>query len=605
MGFGISEPQNFDEHIDAELKQIASEMEKERNSFKYKKTIKNDEYPPFLDGEVTYEDGIWEFKALNIEFDEDERIITKFDVEIESDGGSVTQDLTILLTTKYLVKRKGDKELFSKYINTTNLKDNKLLREMKRYIFQNKNQMTVEDKIYYWVEVRRVDAKTNELVQEVKTLLVNAGLKWTGKRHVMPLTNNICKPVNNTDLLNFIVDLTEIKELIQVTLDKALTYFTREKEPVKHCIVTENGYYDFNIQQFFTESEKEIIIDKKTPYRYREDLIDVEPPETLKTFLTDIFKKKDDNVYKDLKKDVTSLLELVGYMLDDGNKFQILITFIGESNSGKGLTMRLVNFLLDGKVCDVDIFKGRSSGKELNALVENDLNVIHEFKSGSKNDINFFKQVTGGDNLQISKLYREPKTYTHNEYAKTVLTANDVNDLIEDTDKATIRRLSTFIIFKNVPNKTIDDLDEQIRDEPDAMDWLLTNSIESYAKVLRTGNDFKAKHNNDQTVEMLKKFNKPILKELQEAYYYDYASWEFTSEFAKENGVRPKDIKTQFAEQYPSLNSNKKFAEIIREAFNLNNKNEYVEEGRYITKQYTINKETETYIVGLFKRYND
>lgn len=91
MGFGISDTQNFEDQFTAELKQIAEEMEKERNSFKYKKTIKNEEYPPFLDDEVTYEDGIWEFKALDIEFDEDERIITKFDVEMESDGGSVTK----------------------------------------------------------------------------------------------------------------------------------------------------------------------------------------------------------------------------------------------------------------------------------------------------------------------------------------------------------------------------------------------------------------------------------------------------------------------------------------------------------------------------------
>ena len=211
---------------------------------------------------------------------------------MESKDGSVTQDLEIQLTTKYIIRRNDDKELFSKYINTTNLKNNKLLREMKRYIFQNKNQMTIEDKIYYNVEVKRVKATENELVQDVKTLLLNAGLKWTGKRHVLPLANNICKPVDNSDLLNFIINLTDINALSQETLDKVLTYFTRENEPVKHCIVTENGYYDFNIQKFFTESKEEIIIDKKTPYRYREDLIDVEPPKKLKTFLIDIFKKK-------------------------------------------------------------------------------------------------------------------------------------------------------------------------------------------------------------------------------------------------------------------------------------------------------------------------
>ena len=264
--------------------------------------------------------------------------------------------------------------------------------------------------------------------------------------------------------------------------------------------------------------------------------------------------------------------------------------------------MKLVDYLLEGRVCDVDIFKGRSVGKELNALVENDLNVIQEFKSNGKNDINFFKQITGGDNIQISKLYAEPKTYTHDEYAKSVLTANDVDDLIRDADNASLRRLSTFIKFKNVPDKIIGDLDKQIRDEPDAMDWLLTNSIDAYSNVLRTGTNFKAKHTNEETLEMLSEYDNPILKELQDTYYYRYDTWEDSNEFVKEYGVRPKDIKDKFGLKYPKLNSNKEFGKIIRDAFNLRKKEGDNEAGCYITKQFTIDGEVETYIVGLHKK---
>ena len=593
MGFGIAKTKNSNELIE-------SVQSNERSPYKYKKEISTSEYPPFLNGEVTYDDGIWEFDALNIEFDEDTRIITKYDVEMEIDGKSVTTDIEVELTQKYTLKGKDSKELFPEHINTTDYKDTHLLRQLKKYIQKNRYRRTVEERIYDYVEMAKVRATENGIVQTVKELLFKAGLKWTGKRHVLPLANNICKPVDNSDLLNFIVDLTGITALSQETLDKALKYFTRESEPVKHCIVTENGYYDFNVPKFFTESEEEIIIDKNTPYSYREELIGVEPPDKLKDFLIQIFKK-DNESYSDLKDNITALLELIGYMLDDGNRFQILIVFIGDSNCGKGLTMRLVNFLLDGRVCDVDIFKGRAIGKELNALVENDLNVIHEFKTTGKNDINFFKQVTGGDNIQISKLYAEPKTYTHNEYAKSVLTANDVNDLIEDADKATLRRLCTFIKFKNVPEEIIDDLDEQIRDEPDAMDWLLTNSIEAYANVLRTGDDFKAKHTNKETLAMLTEYDNPVLKELQEAYYYNYNTWEDNSDFVKENGVRPKDIKNKFGLKYPKLNSNKSFGKIIRNAFYLDKKEGENDAGCYVTKQYTIDGEVETYIVGLQK----
>lgn len=568
--------------------------------FKYRKKNNKHELPPFLEDTVTHDEGIWRFNALDIELDEDNRIITKYNAEIKINGGSARKDLEIDLTEKYTVKRKEDKELFQDYINTTDLKDTQLLRKIKRYIMNYKNQTSIEDKIYHNVEVKRVSAKENELVQDVKTILVDAGLKWTGKRHVLPLSNNICKPVDNSDLLNFIVDLTGINELSQETLDTVLKYFTRETKPVKHCIVTKNGYYDFNSQKFFTKSKNEIIIDKNTPYSYRKELIGVEPPDKLKKFLTDIFAK-DDKSYDDLKEEITGLLELIGYMLDDGNKFQILIVFIGDSNCGKGLTMKLVEYLLNGRVCDVDIFKGRSVGKELNALVENDLNIIHEFKSNGKNDINFFKQISGGDNIQISKLYAEPKTYTHDEYAKSVLTANDVDDLIKDADNASLRRLSTFIKFKNVPDKIIGDLDKQIRDEPDSMDWLLTNSIEAYSNILRTGTPFKAKHTNEDTLEMISEYDNPVLKELQDTYYYSYDTWEDNNDFVKENGVRPKDIKDEFALKYPKLNSNKEFGKIIRDAFNLIKKEGDNEVGCYITKQFTIDGKVETFIVGLHK----
>ena len=51
--------------------------------------------------------------------------------------------------------------------------------------------------------------------------------------------------------------------------------------------------------------------------------------------------------------------------------------------------------------------------------LEDELGVKLFKTQGRIADINFFKQVTGGDNIQISKLYAEPKTYTHNEYAKS------------------------------------------------------------------------------------------------------------------------------------------------------------------------------------------
>lgn len=63
-----------------------------------------------------------------------------------------------------------------------------------------------------------------------------------------------------------------------------------------------------------------------------------------------------------------------------------------------------------------------------------------------------------------------------------------------------------------------------------------------------------------------------------------------------------KDIKDKLALKYPKLNSNKEFGRIIREAFNLRKNEGDHEAGCYITKQFTIDKEVETFIVGLHKK---
>ena len=150
MGFGIAKTKNSNEFVE-------SVQSTERSPYKYKKEIPTTEYPPFLNEKVTYDDGIWEFDALDIEFDEDTRIITKYDVEMEIDGKSVTTDIGIQLTQKYTLKGKDSKELFPEHINTTDYKDTHLLRQLKKYIQKNRYRKTVEERIYDYVEIAKVN----------------------------------------------------------------------------------------------------------------------------------------------------------------------------------------------------------------------------------------------------------------------------------------------------------------------------------------------------------------------------------------------------------------------------------------------------------------
>lgn len=473
------------------------------------------ELPKFLDGSVKKDGEIYKFDFLGMEYDPDWQMLTIDGVDIE-------------LKANFNLKNSEARKNFDK-VNKSDYKPKKILKTLQKYIraVKSDNSVPITQLIFKMVEENETGAQNNDLVQAVKNLLMEAELQDTYAGYVMPQKNNICKPIRKKDIIKFIKDVTGIRGISSETVEKALSYFNDEVEPVFNCIVTANGYYDFNKGRFFESSPEPIIIKKASPYNYRVELIDTEPPKKLKKFLEETFS---DNFDK-----IPQLLEIFGYMLTDGNPAQKLPFFSGKGRNGKGVCLELLSDLVDNNVSNVDLFSVDLGSKYSAPLIESDINIINEVKSVK--NIAEIKDYIGGSGLQLSKVYKDSRKYTDDELPKSILATNNFKGLEQELDHPMLRRLSVFIEFNNIvpENKVNPHLVREIKAEEDSMDWLLTNSIYLYQQ---TNNKFSAGHDNDETFNHLQKYIDPVAYTIEQDFYYNVDEFRELANYPTENWDR-------------------------------------------------------------------
>lgn len=535
------------------------EIKKER-TWKFNPKNKEDfTYDLFFEQKVIKKDNKYIFDFLNMEYDAEYNELTVKGEDIE-------------LNAKIKPKNKDAREIFAR-LNNTEYKDTQIFKELRTYIKKAKTNTnnSITDKIKYLVEIEKVHRKDNELVQELKELFFQAGLKKTHNRYVMPQENNICKTITKNEMLDFVYNVCDIKMLSSETLDIILTYFNMEIEPSYHKIVTNNGYYDFEKNAFYTSAKEEIIINKVTPYKYDESLIGSDAPPILKKFLEETFRD-------DLSK-INQLLEVFGYYLDDGNPYQLLISFVGPSRSGKSVCVKLLVNLLSDNHSTVDILTIDFNSKYAQELVDSDINVIEEVR-GVKN-VPEVKNYTGQGGVQIARIYESPRHYDDLQVPKTLITTNNFKGLEKVLDTALIERMRCYIEFLNGINdasKRNPQIDKDIINEPGAMDWLLTNSIYAYMQMKHNNRNFQAEKSIDDFMNMLDQYANPLKYIIQNCFEYNMETWEEMYADPEEwhHLVTTDDVRTCIYQKQPEakISTNSKIKSLIMAAFDL-------EDGRY------------------------
>ena len=541
-------------------KQIENEI---RWKFNPKK-IKEKDLPLFFNQKVTKKGNIYSFDFLDMEYDIEYNELTVKNEYVELNG-------------KMNLKNKDARESFER-LNDSDYKSNLIFKEFRTYFRKiKKENMSITDKIKELVDIKKVTRSDNDLIQALIDLFLEAGLKRTHNRYVMPLTNNICRTIDTDEMLEFIYDVCDIRVLSTETLNIVLTYFNKETKPSYHKIVTKNGFYDFKTHTFHTESNEELIINKASPYSYDEKLIGKEKmPPKLKQFFYETFK--------DDPSKIEQVLEIFGYYLDDGNPYQLLISFIGPSRSGKSVCVKLESELLGTNHSTVDVFSIDFNSKYAQDLIDSDFNVIEEVRS--VRNIAEVKNYTGQGGLQIARIYESPRHYTDLEVPKTLITTNNFKDLENKLDSALIERLRCYVEFCNPikdSSKRNPQIDKDLIEEPGAMDWLLTNSIYTYSTMLKENRKFKAEKTIEEFSDMLEQYSHPERHIIRTNFKFDMDQWEDNA--LKEDNykyfVTIEDVRTAIYLEKPEarISNNTKIKTLIMDTFELVERRYNIDDG--------------------------
>lgn len=551
----------------------------------------NKPLPDFYGKSVSRKGQIFNFEFLNMSYDKEYNELTANGEDIE-------------LNKKFKLKNEKARQTFGQ-MNNTGYKDNKILKDLRTYIKELTRQNTEDtcSTIHNLVDVEKVGIHSNDLIQALRQLFYEADLIKTYNGYVMPLKTNICKPIDTNELLKFIVEACNIKGISINTVKEALTYFNHEVEPEFNKITVKNGYYDFETGELYTESDEPIIIKKASPYNYREELIGVEPPTKLCKFLKETFK--DDYNKKD------ELLEIFGYMLDDGNNYQIMPFFSGTGRNGKGVCLDLLSKLVNDNTSSIDIFSVDFGSKYSAPLIEADINIMNEIKT-TKN-LAEVKEYIGQGGLHLSRPFEQSKKYTDIELPKTILATNNFKGLNNNIDVALMKRLTVYIDFVNVVPKEKQNpfILREIVEEKDSMDWLLTNSLYKYQQIKNKGQQgkFQAEHTIEELSEHLERYINPILWALKQHYIYDNELWEQLTYNQNRNWdkfVSFDRIKEDLYDEHPEVNLMhlNKIKYCVIEAFDLLDvKNKYGDDydGYYVIEQLYNRKVKTKFIRGLIR----
>lgn len=514
--------------------------------------------PDFMEGKVYVNGKLLKFDFLNMEYDLEYNELTVGEEDIELNGS-------------FKCKNKESRELFSK-LNDSNYKDKLILKNLREYVksYQrdNKENYSITDLIYELLEVDKVGVHNNDLIQAVSDLLMDAELFKTYNGYVMPQKNNICKPIREKEIIKFIKTVCNVSKISNITIKDVLSFFNDEVEPSFNKIVLNNGYYDFNEGMFYEESDEPLVIKKASPYNYREELIDSEPPSKLKKFLEETFTD-------DLNK-IDQLLEIFGYMLDDGNMYQIIPFFSGAGRNGKGVCLDLLSKLVNDNTSAVDIFSVDFGSKYSSPLVESDINIMNEIKS-TKN-LAEVKEYIGQGGLHLAKIYEQGRKYVDIELPKSILATNNFKGLGDNIDLALMKRLTVYIEFNNIvpPEKQNPFILQELVGEEDSMDWLLTNSLYLYQQIRNAGvsGKFQADHSIDELTDHLEKYINPVVHNIKKCFTYNNDKWEEKYNNVSENWdcfVGMEDIKECLSLVTPEvkLMKSNKLKNCILDAFDL------------------------------------
>lgn len=283
---------------------------------------------------------------------------------------------------------------------------------------------------------------------------------------------------------------------------EAITSISSRLVPVHNIVKFPNLVYD--IDKFQVIEPKEPIFSLvESKYKYNPEAEST----ILKNFLYSSLARETET---ETENTVKGLLELIGYLFTSGNKYNILPILAGVSGGGKSvLTNILTHIFGKDKIADLGLQQMNKDPHGLASLSNKHLNFIRDSEGGLIEDNGNLKKLIGNEDIGVNPKYKPPYIIPKEEVPKTVLIANNIPRFRTKSDIINKLVIIEFLVRFRGTDKENPNLEEEILENPQEIEWLIYNSIEAY-KEIHQGQDFRLKLPVDETLKLMDKHTNPI-----------------------------------------------------------------------------------------------
>ena len=314
------------------------------------------------------------------------------------------------------------------------------------------------------------------------------------------------KKILNKEFPNINISEKDIKN--------AMGFLGNIPTPQYNIVQFNNCMYDMNNHKVI-ETDKNIFSLVKVPYNYN--------PTSEPKYLKEYFKTSLSKI------EMQDILELIGYLFTSGNNRQILLWFTGIGGSGKTVLANVIGGIFKDLVCNVD-FSIMGERFALAPFITAHLNIVGEAESNKKVNKKHYKDFSGDAPVNVEKKGLDPYVLPSQEVPKSIQVSNNIPPF--ETDTATQQR---FIViqfeksFRNT-NDQIIDLDKQIIESKEDMEWLIYSSLEAYKQMCTEERNFNLRKSEEETQEEIINNNNPILPAIEQLLEYQQFEQVMTQE---------------------------------------------------------------------------
>lgn len=315
----------------------------------------------------------------------------------------------------------------------------------------------------------------------------------------------------------------ELNSISSDDIENALKYIGDRRKPTYNIVKFKNCLYDMENFKVIEETEEPVLTLTEVNFNYNPNA----KGEKVQHFLETSLKQRDDTKNK-IEERVKSFFEFIGYILTSGNPLNCWFIFAGIGGAGKGVATNIITAIFGSANVGHLALQDLTTDDRFatSNLVNKQINIVTDSPTKPIYETGLLKAITGYDDIPIEFKGKDRSVLPKEEVPDFLTNCNNFPRFAKGFDMQIIQRIIIFEFLNQFRNTTKQNknLLKEILADPHEIEYLLYNGIEAYKEMILNDRDFKARLDENKTIELLGKHTNPIknflLPRLVKVNYY-------------------------------------------------------------------------------------